>query len=179
MATSPLDKNVGTQLHEALDHMEGAIAEACADLELADYRARFSPIVRALVELGPSSIRDLAEAVAVTHSAASQTVAQMNSRGLVALAPGEDARQRIVHLTDRTMAMLPAIRAEWLTSAAAIAALDDELPYPLTDLVAALSSALRRRPFRDRMADAAATLDPATLGRFRAALAREEPTAGQ
>ncbi|WP_371871428.1 hypothetical protein [Phytohabitans rumicis] len=45
------------------------------------------------------SIRALAGAVGVTHSAASQTVAQMAKAGYVTLEPGTDARQRIVHLT--------------------------------------------------------------------------------
>lgn len=170
MTTSPLEKGLGTQLRHVLDQMEDAIARAYADLGLDDYRPRFSPMVRALVELGPSSIRDLAKAVSVTHSAASQTVAQMNTRGLVTLAPGTDARQRIVHLTDRTRALLPTIRAEWAASTAAVAALDRELPFPVSDLVAALSAALEQRPFRDRIADAAATLDDETVGDFRAAL---------
>jgi DNA-binding MarR family transcriptional regulator len=170
VTTSPLAKGLGTQLRHVLDQMEDAVAKACADIGLDDYRPRFSPIVRALVELGPSSIRDLAKAVAVTHSAASQTVAQMSTRGLVTLAPGEDARQRIVHLTDRTRALLPAITAEWAASSAAVAALDRELPFPISDLVAALSAALEQRPFRDRIADAAGTLDDETVGGFRAAL---------
>ncbi|GGP85705.1 hypothetical protein [Streptosporangium pseudovulgare] len=48
-------------------------------------------------------------------------VAQMARQDLVALAPGEDARTRIVHLTPRAEALLPALEAEWDATAAAAA----------------------------------------------------------
>jgi hypothetical protein len=54
--------------------------------------------------------------------------------GWAAQRVGADARERIVELTDTARAALPAIRAEWEVTAAALAALDDELPYPLTHL---------------------------------------------
>ncbi|MFD8526755.1 MarR family winged helix-turn-helix transcriptional regulator [Streptosporangium canum] len=162
---------LGTQLRHLLELMDGDVAKACADLGLRDYRPRFSPIVRALVELGPCPIRDLARAVAVTHSAASQTVAQMSRHGLVALEPGDDARQHIVRLTAKAEALLPAIQAEWAATTAAAAALDTELPFPLSELLVALSDALRRRPFRQRIADAALTLGDESFVPFREALA--------
>ncbi|HEX3791060.1 MAG TPA: MarR family transcriptional regulator [Pseudonocardiaceae bacterium] len=178
MSVSPLDKGLGTQLRHVLEEMDGAVAEACADLGLSDYRPRFSPIVRALVELGPSSIRDLALAISVTHSAASQTVAQLARRGLVTLAAGSDARQRIVRLTDQARASLPVIQAEWTVTRAAAVALDAELPFPLSDLVAALVDALARRPFRERIADAARAVDDPAIDPFRAALTRAEGERG-
>ncbi|WP_433252155.1 MarR family winged helix-turn-helix transcriptional regulator [Streptosporangium sp. CA-135522] len=155
---SPKEKGLGTQLRHLLDLMEGDVAKACADLGLGDYRPRFSPIVRALLELGPSPIRDLARAVSVTHSAASQTVAQMSRQGLVVLKPGDDARQHIVHLTAKTHSLLPAIQAEWAATSAAATTLDSELPVPLGEMLAALSDALQRRSFRRRIADAALAL---------------------
>lgn len=146
---------LGTQLRHVLDLMEADIASVLADLGMPDYRPRFSPIVRALVAHGPMPIRELARAVSVTHSAASQTVAEMSKRGYVILMPGRDARQRVVHLTELTLQALPAIQAEWDATSAAAAQLDAELPFPLSDLVPALAAALARKPFRQRMADAA------------------------
>jgi hypothetical protein len=70
-------------------------------------------------------------------------------------------------------APLPAIRAEWEVTAAALAALDAELPYGLSAFVADLRAALERTSFRDRMAAAAA--DPgasADVAAHREALAR-------
>jgi DNA-binding MarR family transcriptional regulator len=151
---SPLDLGLGTQLRHLLDTMDGDVAAACADLGLRDYRPRYSPVVRALLAHGPCSIRELAAAIAVTHSAASQTVAQMRRRGLVTLASGTDGRERIVTLTDEARSLLPAVRAEWAATTAAARALDSELPCRLADLVTALREALERRTFRARIADA-------------------------
>jgi DNA-binding MarR family transcriptional regulator len=150
--------------------MDGDVARAGADVGLVDYRPRFSPFVRVLVERGPSTIRELGHAVGVTHSAASQTVAQMARRDLVTLTAGADARSRLVDLTDTARSLLPAIQAEWAATAAAAAALDAELPYPLSDLVTAVRDALARRSFRERIGDAATTLDDPALDPFRAAL---------
>jgi DNA-binding MarR family transcriptional regulator len=152
--------------------MDGDVARAGAHVGLVDYRPRFSPVVRTLVEHGPMTIRELGTAVGVTHSAASQTVAQMARRDLVTLTAGADARSHLVNLTDTARSLLPAIQAEWAATAAAAAALDAELPYPLSDLVTAVRDALGRRTFRERIADAAATLDDPALDPFRTALTR-------
>jgi DNA-binding MarR family transcriptional regulator len=153
---------LGTRLRHVLDLLDGDVARVYADLGLAGYRPRFSPVVRALVILGPSPIRDLARAIGVTHSAASQTVSQMSRAGLVRLEPGADARQRIVRLTDRARSLLPVIDAEWAATAAATADLDAELPVPLGEMLTAVLTAVQRRPMRDRIADAARALgDPA------------------
>jgi DNA-binding MarR family transcriptional regulator len=135
--------------------MEADIAGVLADLGLADYRPRFSVYLRAVVSLGPVPIRDLARAIRVTHSAASQTVAEMARRGLVDLRPGADGRQRIVHLTAKALAILPAVEAEWDATTSAAAELDAELPFPLSDLIPAIAAALDRKPFRDRIAGSA------------------------
>src|ERR1022692_1242015 len=152
----------GTQLRHVLELLDGDVARFDADLGLGDYWPRFSPVVRALVALGPSSIRDLAGAISVTHSAASQTVAQMARRGLVTLETGADARQRIVHLTASTEAMLPTIEAEWAVTEAAVRELEAELPFPLSETLAAILRAVERRSLRQRLGDAArACTDPA------------------
>jgi DNA-binding MarR family transcriptional regulator len=142
---------LGTLLRQVLDQMDGDIATVLADLGLPDYKPRFSVYLRAVATLGPVPIRDLARATGVTHSAASQTVAELSRQGLVDLRPGTDGRQRIVHLTDQARAILPTIEAEWDATASAADELDAELPFPLRQLVPAVAAALDRRPFRDRM----------------------------
>jgi DNA-binding MarR family transcriptional regulator len=114
--------------------MDSDIASVLADLGTPGYRPRYSAIVRALVALGPAPVRDLARATAVTQSAASQTITQMASRGFVMLKPGEDGRQRVVHLTPGTRALLPKTEAEWAATASAAAEMDAELPFPLAEL---------------------------------------------
>ncbi|MDT0445788.1 MarR family winged helix-turn-helix transcriptional regulator [Streptomyces johnsoniae] len=156
MASPYAVSGLGTRLRHLLDQLESDVATLYPALGLDDYRPRFTPVVRALVALGPRSIRDLAAAIGVTHSAASQTVAQMSRRGLVTLEVGSDARQRVVHLTERARALLPALDAEWAAVEAARADLEAELPYPLGELLTALEAALERRPFRTRIAAASA-----------------------
>jgi DNA-binding MarR family transcriptional regulator len=108
-----------------------------------------------LATSGPHSIRELARAIGVTNSAASQTVAQMAKEDLVVLMPGEDARQRIVRLTPKAERLLPMLDAEWAATTAAARALEAELSFPLSRLLDEALDALRRRPMRLRIADAA------------------------
>jgi DNA-binding MarR family transcriptional regulator len=147
---------IGTRLRHVLELLDGDVAQVYVDAGLPEYRPRFSPIIRALVAEGPLSIRALAVAVGVTHSAASQTVAQLNRSGFVKLEPGKDARQRIVHLTDKTRSLLPTIEAEWQATTAALTDLDAELSAPLAQVLDEIVAAVERRSFRLRINEHAA-----------------------
>lgn len=157
-------------LRVALDAIDAGIVAAVRDLNLTDYRPRFSGSVRTIARNGPTSINDLAAATAVSHSAASQTVSEMRARGLVTIERGVDERQRLVSLTDRARRLLPAIDAEWAATTAALVALDAELSAPLSKTARELADALAARSFRERIADAAAVLSAAAVGEHRAAL---------
>lgn len=152
---------LGTRLRHLLELLDGGVAAVYDDLGLPGFRPRYVPVVRALVADGPSSIRDLGRAIGVTHSAASQTVAQMVKDDLVVLAPGSDARQRIVRLSPRGEELLPVMNAEWDATVAAAAAFEAELPYPLSLLIEEAVEALGRRSMRQRIADAAPGLTSA------------------
>ncbi|MGV9305848.1 MULTISPECIES: MarR family transcriptional regulator [unclassified Nonomuraea] len=146
---------LGTRLRLLLDLLDDGVTALYPQLGLDGFRPRYAPVLRQLALEGPSSIRDLARAIGVTHSAASQTVAQLAREELVGLSPGADARQRIVHLTPKAEALLPAMDEERLATDAAVAELEAELPYPLTRLVDEALEALRRRPMRERTGAAA------------------------
>ena len=148
---------LGTALRHLLDQLDSGVAQVYADLGLEGFRPRCTPFLRVLARRGPCPIKQLAAEIGVTHSAASQTVAQLRDSGLVELRPGRDARQRIVRLTPKARALLPTLDVEWAATAAAAAELDAELPFPLSELVAAARAALERRPYRQRITDAAAT----------------------
>jgi DNA-binding MarR family transcriptional regulator len=151
---------LGTRLRHLLDLLDGDVEAVYADLGLDGIRPRLTPIIRELAAAGPSSIRELARAIGVTHSAASQTVAQMARQDLVVVTPGADARQRIVRLTPAAERLLPVLDAEWAATAAAATALEAELPFPLSELVDEALEALRRRPMRQRIAAVAPDLAP-------------------
>jgi len=153
MAMTSGPDGLGTRMRHVLEVLDGDVARFLADIGLADYRPRYSGVVRALLARGPSAIRDLAAEMGVTHSAASQTVAQMNRAGFVSLEPGADARQRIVSLTAKTRDLLPLIEAEWTATTEASEALEAELPYPLRGVLDAIVEALERKPFRQRIGE--------------------------
>jgi DNA-binding MarR family transcriptional regulator len=146
------------RLRALLEAMDADVALALADLGVRDYRTRYSAVIRHVDQRGPSTISSIADRMGVTHSAASQTVAEMERRGLVELRAGSDARQRLVRLTPKSRKLLPAINAEWDATEAAADALDAELPYSLSALLDDLAAALDRRRFRHRIADAAVHL---------------------
>jgi DNA-binding MarR family transcriptional regulator len=151
----------GTLLRHVLELLGGDVARFEAELGLTDYRPRYTPVVRALVARGPMSIRDVARAISVTHSAASQTVNQMLRVGLLSVATGADARQRVVDLTAKARSLAPVLEYEWAATEAAANELDAELPAPLRDVLTAVVDAVGRRSMRDRIADAARGLpDP-------------------
>ncbi|WP_217238480.1 MarR family winged helix-turn-helix transcriptional regulator [Streptomyces sp. AC555_RSS877] len=146
---------VGALLRHVLELLDGDVAQVYEELDLAEYRPRFSPVVRALLSEGPLPVRDLAAAVGVTHSAASQTAAQMARAGLVTHTPDPlDARRRLIELTPKAHALVPQIKAEWDATVAAMAELDAELSMPLAELLTEVADAVRRRPFRERIAAA-------------------------
>jgi DNA-binding MarR family transcriptional regulator len=150
---------LGTRLRHLLELIDGDVALVYDDLGLEGFRPRYTPIARTLAQAGPSSILALAQATGVTHSAASQTVNQMAKDGLVSLEPGTaDARQRIVRLTSAAGWLLPLLEAEWAATSAAAVALEAELSYPLSRLVDEAIAALRDRPMRQRIAEAAPDL---------------------
>jgi DNA-binding MarR family transcriptional regulator len=108
---------------------------------------------------GPMTITELAEGVQRTHSAASQKVAAMRAAGLVRTAAGTDARSKTVALTAKAKRIARQLATEWRATEAAIAELEAEIPYPLSQVVTDIEQALRRRSFHDRIAEKLASDD--------------------
>lgn len=151
---SSASPTLGTLLRSLIDLLDGDVEAAYAAAGLA-WRPRYTPVLRVLTRLGPTSIKAIASGIGVSHSAASQTVSQMVREGLVALTPGADARERIVVLTPATEAMIPALERQQAATNAAADELDAELSAPLTEVLSEAITALHRRRFGDRIADAA------------------------
>lgn len=145
----------GVLLRRLIDHLDGAVEGAYAAAGL-DYRPRFTPIVRALLDGGPASMRGLSAQTGVTHSAVSQTVAQMAKRGWVSLESGRDGRERIVTLTPFARQRLPELERCWAATEAASRSLDAEIGQPLSDVLIRALDALDRQPLADRLAAASA-----------------------
>ena len=140
-------------LFRVLGELDDGIAAAYAELGIEGVRPRFSMALMFLDTEGSMTIRRLADECGVTHSAMSQSVSQMRSAGLVESAPGPDARSRLVSLTTAGRDVVPALRAEWAATEAALADLEDELPYPPSRVADDLRAALDRRAFSARVLD--------------------------
>lgn len=144
---------LGGLLRALSDSLDRDVDAAYAESGL-DYRARFTPVVRRLADLGPASIKEIAADLGLSHSALSQTVAELRRRGWVDLTPGADGRERQVALTAAARAHLPRLRRHWAATARAAATLDDELGLQLEATLRAALAALDARPFRERIRDA-------------------------
>jgi DNA-binding MarR family transcriptional regulator len=147
-----IQPTLGTVLRRLIEEFDGAVDESYRRAGL-EYRSRYTPIVRALAHAGPMTVRALARQATVSHSAASQTVAQMAERGLVSMTSGADARERIVALTPAAIAMLPDLRRCWTATEAAARTLDADLGQSLVAVLTKLLEALEERPFLDRILD--------------------------
>lgn len=157
MTTStPSAPTLGTLLRHLIEQLDGAVEAAYAGAGLAEYRPRYTPVVRALLALGPSSIRAIALHAGTTHSAASQTVAQMTADKLVtSRAPrAGDQREKVVALSPKAIAMVPRLERQWTATNRAAAQLDRELSAPLSAIALEALAALERKPFAQRIADA-------------------------
>jgi DNA-binding MarR family transcriptional regulator len=144
-------RGLGTLLRHLIELLDGDVEHAYQQLGL-DYRPRFTPVVRALMELEPRSIRDIANHCGLTHSAVSQTVAEMKRAGLVSsVADRTDGRARLVQLAPRCRAMLPRLQAQWVATNAAADRLDAELSSSLRATLTEAIAALEEDPFRNRI----------------------------
>ncbi|MFP2923829.1 MarR family winged helix-turn-helix transcriptional regulator [Pyxidicoccus sp. 3LG] len=145
-------------MRHLLELLDGAVDEAY-EREGLDYRPRYTPVMRALLEREPSTVGQLAEAAGITQPAVTQTVALMVKDGLVTVrsAP-DDRRQRSIQLTEAGRAMLPRLQACWKATAGAAANLDAELPTSLSLTLERAILALEAKPFGERIAEARARL---------------------
>jgi len=140
--------------------MDADIAQVYADAQVSDVKPSWVLELLRLHAQGPMTITELAESVQRTHSALSQKVAAMRAAGLVRTSAGADGRTRTVALTARARALAERFAIEWRATEAAVAELEDEIPYPLSRVVTDIEAALRRKSFHDRIAEKLAA-DPA------------------
>jgi DNA-binding MarR family transcriptional regulator len=142
--------SLGTELRRLIELLDGDVERRYASLGL-NYRPRYTPVVRALEALGPSSIKSISQYSGLSHSAVSQTVAQMVKKGVLALSEGKDGRERIAKPTAALLQMMPTLHAQWEATAQAAHRLDAELSASLLNIVGEAILALQRQPFAERI----------------------------
>ena len=77
----------------------------------------------------------------------------MRAAGLVRTTTGTDARTKKVTLTAKARRIIGKLAAEWRATEAALADVENEIPYPLSRVVTDIEEALRRKSFHDRIAE--------------------------
>lgn len=133
--------------------MEADIARIYAEAQIDGLKPSFVMELIKLHARGPMTITELAESVQRTHSAMSQKVAAMRAAGLVSTTAGTDARSKKVTVTAKARRIVDRLAAEWRATEAAIAEIEEEIPYPLSRVVTDIEEALQRKTFHDRIAE--------------------------
>jgi DNA-binding MarR family transcriptional regulator len=147
----PTEQSRWRPFHQLVRHMDNDLGRIYVDRAVTGITPRHvMPLIR-LAYVGEITIRQLASELGVTHSAASQTVAALSRAGYVRTEKGADARTRTVTLTDTGRALIPLFEAEWRATEAAIAELEEEIPYPLSQVARDLEAALAERSFYQRV----------------------------
>lgn len=130
------------------------------------YRARFTPVLRALAA-GADTVTDITDATHLTQGAVSQTIGLMVAEGILVKRPMEDARKSGIHLSPKGRALLKRLQPHWDVTFGAIAALEAEIGHPLRQALEAAAAALAHEGFASRLKRAAAptTTQEAARGR--------------
>ena len=157
--TDPTEQSAWRQLRLIQAEMDVDIGRIYAEAGIDGLKPSFVMELLRLHARGPMTIAQLAASVQRTHSAESQKVAAMRAAGLVRTVPGADARSKHVVLTAKAQRLVVRLAAEWRATEEAVAELEEELPYPLSRVLADLETALQRLSFHDRIA-ARLTDDP-------------------
>lgn len=124
-----------------------------------DYRARYTPVLRALAA-GAHTISDITAATYLTQGAVSQTVALMIKDGLLTRRPvSEDARKTGIRLTAAGQELLARLQPRWASTFAAISALEEEIGYPLRNVLGAVATALEQQDFASRIQNAISAIN--------------------
>jgi len=132
--------------------IDADIARIYAEAQIDGLRPSFVMELLRLHARGPMTITELAGSVQRTHSAVSQKVAAMRAAGWVRTTAGTDARSKKVALTAKARRLTGRLAAEWRATEAAIAEIEAEIPYPLSQVVTDIERALQRQSFHDRIA---------------------------
>ncbi len=143
-------EGLGTSLRKLLDALDGGV-QSHYEAAGSNFRPRFYPVARLLLVEETLSIRTLANASGVSHSAVSQTVAEMRAAGLVDSSPGKDGRERLIRLTAAGLDTCARLQPLWDAIGQAEAALDAELSMPLGTVLREAAARLEAEGYASRI----------------------------
>ncbi|HEY0630102.1 MAG TPA: MarR family transcriptional regulator [Sphingomicrobium sp.] len=141
---------MGTLLRRVIAALDGG-AQQVYDRHELDFRPRYFPIARQLLDHGPAPVGQLSEMLGVTQPAISQTLKEMENDGLIAFEAGEDRRVRLAGLTRQGLSQCRRLRPIWDAVAQSADELNAEIDADLPALLRRLIAALDERPFATRI----------------------------
>lgn len=137
------------RLSERIDREAAAVYTR----EGVHFEQRWMGVLRLLSEREGLSVKDIAEALVITHPSVSQTRRSLQDAGLITDRPDpNDARRRILELTEAGAAFVARVRPIWLALMEVAEDLDREAQDVITPLNR-LDDALERRSLFDRTLD--------------------------
>jgi DNA-binding MarR family transcriptional regulator len=132
----------------------GELIEQGADAQYRalslNYRARYTPVLRAL-HAGAQTVTDITARTRLTQGAISQTVALLEADGLVSRHALDDGRKSGIQLTAAGVALVGRLERHWTATFAAIDRLEEEIGYPVRQVLVAAAEALEREDFSARV----------------------------
>jgi DNA-binding MarR family transcriptional regulator len=149
----PTEQGGWRPLRLLLDAMTADIARVYHEAQIEGLKPSWVMELLRLHARGPMTIAELARSVERTHSAMSQKVSAMRAAGWVRTSPGPDARSKKIALTPKAARITGRLAAEWRATEAAVAEIESEIPYPLTQVVADIEQALQRKSFYHRITE--------------------------
>lgn len=158
-------RNLGTLVRRLIDKLDSAVEESYRDCGL-DYRPRYTPIVRALREIGPCALPRLAGHMGLSQAIVGQTVAEMAARGLITpVRQDQEAGVKLISLSPKMIEMMPKVERCWDATTLASATLDEELGQSLPDLLARAIALLEHRSLSVRIVEARLRLEADDIAR--------------
>src|SRR5262249_43866911 len=146
-APDPTEHSHWRPLRQLQATMDADIARVYAEAQIHGLRPSFVMELLRLHARGPMTITELAMSVQRTHSAVSQKVAAMRAGGWVRTTAGADARSKKVTLTPKAARIAGRLAAEWRATEDAIAEIEAEIPYPLSQGVTHIGRGLPPKSF--------------------------------
>lgn len=152
-----MKRTLGTQLRHLIELLDGAVTRSYEQIGL-NYRPRYTPIMRILIDQKSCTIGDIAGLAKLTQPAATQTIALMLKDGIVRADSGaKDGRKKVISLTEHGLAMVPVLQQCWSATAQAAQSIEDELPHSFTHTLELAIQALETKSFDARIKEAQKT----------------------
>ena len=147
-----LEIGIGTRCRRNFERLSSEI-DNIYKAENVDMSAREFPIVYCVLNRGPLTIADIQKLSGLSHSAISQTVKKLVAKDILFLEKGEDARSKIVALTDAGNALIEKLTPMWEMARDAMSKALDECNTNILDAFADYEAALENKSFTQRYYD--------------------------